>query len=117
VNFWVWVYRITWILIAMVGLICVICLFIPMYSRYRGFEQKKVELLEQKRLEELRLSRLRRQQEQFASDPAFVERTAREAGMVKSNEAVLKLVEGLPEPAVERPAARPPQRGTRRSSR
>jgi len=114
VNFWVWVYRITWILIAVVGLICVICLFVPMYSRYRGFEQKKVELLEQKRLEELKLSRLRRQQEQFASDPAFVERTAREAGMVKSNEAVMKIVEGLPEPAVDAPVAKPPKRSSPR---
>jgi hypothetical protein len=77
----------------------VVFIFVPKSAKYRDLQLQKARLQEQQDLEELKLGRLQRQQEQFATDPAAVERTAREAGMVKSNETVCRFTEGIPETA------------------
>ena len=102
-NIWVAVYRITWILIAVVCLVAAVCLFLPKYSKYRGLQRQKAEAVEQKRLEEIKIRRLQLQQARFASDPSFVERTARAEGMVKTNETVCKLTGALSDAPDEKP--------------
>ena len=42
-------------------------------------------------------------QEKFRSDPAFVERTAREMGMVKPNETIFKFTNGPTATETNRP--------------
>ena len=109
-NIWVAVYRITWILIAVVCLVAAVCLFLPKYSKYRDLQRQKAEAVEQRHLEEIKIRRLQLQQERFASDPSFVERTARSEGMVKSNETVCKLTGVLSDMPDEEPAQRSGQR-------
>ena len=109
-NLWVTVYRITWVFFAAAIIVAVVCLFIPKYAQYRELQRQRTEKQEEKQLEAIRLRRLQVNQERFASDPAFVERTARAVGMVKSNETVCKVGQDMPPP----PAPPPKPRSGRR---
>ena len=92
-NVWVIIYRVTWVLIAVVLLGVVVVLFIPKYAKYKDMQKEQALRQEEKQLLELKAERLQLKQERFATDPAFVERTARGEGMVKSNETVCKLTD------------------------
>ena len=74
----------------LVAAIAAACLLLPRCRRlnemYRVKEQREQENLE---LAD-KTSELQSNQERFARDPAFVERTARDAGLVKPGETVFK---------------------------
>jgi len=90
-NPWVAIYRFGWIALVALGLIGLLCLFMPKYSTLRAMRQQKIEREEETRRLEARIAQLRNDQEKFLADPAFVERTAREAlRMVKPNEVIFK---------------------------
>ena len=108
-SLWEAVQRILLILIAVACIIGMICKFVPKYSKYRALQQQKAALEEQRRLAERRIRRFQTQQAQMASDPAFVERTARDLGMVKSNETVCKMTEDVPE-LIDAHTSPPPRR-------
>ena len=94
-NVWVAVYKITWLLIvAVVCLVIAVIFCVPRYAKYKDMLRCRAEMQEQKQLIELRRNRLQENQQKFSTDPAFVERTARSAGMVKSNETVGRLADG-----------------------
>lgn len=92
-NIWVIVYRITWVLIALVLLGVVVVLFIPKYAKYKDMQRQQAVRQEEKQLLELKASRLQLKQERFTTEPGFVERTARGEGMVKSNETICKMTD------------------------
>jgi cell division protein FtsB len=89
-NPWVAIYRFGWIALVILGLIGLICVFLPKYSTLRAMRTQKIEKEEETRRLEARIAELRSHQEKFLTDPAFVERTAREMGMVKPNETIFK---------------------------
>lgn len=82
------VYRIAWgvlIVLAVVGLVCV---FAPQCHRLRALQHKKEELQTENRAYAGQISDLRKKEERFLSDPAFVRRTAHESGRAAAGEVV-----------------------------
>jgi len=65
-----------------------ICLFLPKCQGIRELQRKKAGLQEETRDLDQATKDLRLKRERFKSDPAFVERVAREAGMVRMDEIV-----------------------------
>jgi hypothetical protein len=78
-------------LIIVVLLIGLICVFLPQYAKYREMQQKELHLKREMVAQEAALKQYQQLQAKFPSDPRFVERMAREAGMVRTNEAVCRL--------------------------
>lgn len=75
------------IILIIIGLICI---FLPKCNQLRELQDKKGVIAEDNRAIEIETNELRTKQEKFNSNPAVVERTAREIGMVKPDEIVFK---------------------------
>jgi cell division protein FtsB len=90
-DYWRIIYRCAWVLLIIVVPIGIGCMFVPRCSSLRHLHQKRAELAEENSRIEDATRELRARQERFLSDPLFVERVAREAGMVKSNEIVFRI--------------------------
>lgn len=90
-------------------LVAIICAFRPRGVQVRELQNRRAQIEETNRQTEAQIRELRIKQQQFLTDPTFVERTAREeSGMVKSNETVFRL--GMdPTP----PSPRTPRRSPR----
>lgn len=92
-------YNMAWAIIVILCLIGTAIVVAPQLSRQgRLHEQKHAREQESRQLDE-DIADLRTRQSRFHSDRDFVERTAREMGMVRPDEVVLK------PPASNRPAA------------
>ncbi|MDD5523332.1 MAG: septum formation initiator family protein [Kiritimatiellae bacterium] len=89
-NYWVTIYRMAFGTVIVLLTIAVICAFVPKVQRYNESYKKRAEHQEENSRLAEELKKLRDKQERFNSDPSFVERTAREIGMVKPNEIVFK---------------------------
>lgn len=89
-NYWVTIYRLAWGFLVVLFVIVLICIFLPKCHIFREMQRKKIEDQEGIRKKEYQIKELRMKQERFSSDPAFVERTARKTGMVRSDETVFK---------------------------
>lgn len=70
--------------------VTLICVFLPKCHSLRELQRKKAVLQKENRETEAQIRELKLKQERFSSDPSFVERTARETGMVKPDESVVK---------------------------
>jgi len=90
-NFWVLVYRFAWALFIVLVLFGIICVFLPKSHTLRYYQKRRLELEEENRQLAGRVADLVERQSRFRADPAFVERTARDAGMIKSNEVTFVL--------------------------
>jgi len=85
--------KLAWLLVAGLVVIGLACVFVPPARHLRELQRKKAELqTENVRIQEL-INELRLKQTRFRTDPAFVERTAREAGRVKTNEVIFKFTD------------------------
>ncbi|MEI6972500.1 MAG: cell division protein FtsL [bacterium] len=93
-NLWVVIYKITWVLIAVVLVCIAIGWGIPKYNKYRSMQAQQTAKLEEKQLLEEKIRRLQLNQARFSTESAFVERTARNEGMIKSNETLCKMTDG-----------------------
>lgn len=89
-NWWVTIYKLAWGFLVVLFVIVLICIFLPKYHSQRELQRKRAEIEQENRDIEARTKELRIKQEQFRTDPAFVERTARETGMVRPDETVFK---------------------------
>lgn len=97
-NFWVLIYRIAWIAVAILVVVGVIFMFLPQIEQQRELQRKEAQLQEEVRLEEELLQHLKRQQERLRSDPRFIEKIAREEfGLAKPGETVFKFVDEEPQ--------------------
>jgi cell division protein FtsB len=65
-------------------------MFTPKVRAVSEHQRKKAALIAENRALEDAVRDRRTKRERFASDPEFVERTAHEAGLVKSDEVVFK---------------------------
>jgi len=104
---WIKIQRITWLFIAVVVSIAVVCIFVPLYSKFRTMQDKRQDLRDGIAANDAKLRFYQLQQQKFPTDKAFVEQVARRAGMVKTNEALCKMVTNdmpvsLPSPAPAR---------------
>lgn len=73
--------------LVIIGLVCV---FLPKCHGLRELQRKKAVLQEENRDIDQATKDLRVKRERFKSDPAFVERVARETGMVRTDEVVFQ---------------------------
>jgi cell division protein FtsB len=89
-NQWVVIYRLAWGVLLVLFVIGLICVFLPRYEHFRALQRRKAELVDNNRTTRAAAQQLKENQVKFQTDPAFVERTAREAGMVKPGEKVFK---------------------------
>jgi len=90
INYWVVVYRLAWGLLVVLFGVGLVCAFLPKCHRVRELQRRKAVLQQENRRIETVTRDLAMKQERFRTDPAFVERTAREEGMAKPHETVFR---------------------------
>ncbi|MBM4143717.1 MAG: septum formation initiator family protein [Lentisphaerae bacterium] len=91
-NYWVALYRFALGVLAVLALVGVVFLFLPKCSRLRALQREHMAAQEHNAALEAEIRDLQTRRERFDSEPAFVERTAREAGMLKPDETVYKFL-------------------------
>lgn len=89
-NIWKIIYRFSWFLLVILAFIGLIFIFTPKLNRYSRLQKTRDTLADQNSAKTAEIKALKIKQERFTSEPAFVERTAREAGMVASDEIIYK---------------------------
>ncbi len=89
-NGWATVYRSAWVVLFILFTIGLICIFLPRCHHLRQLQQRKAELQAENRETEAMTRALQAKQKRFSTDPAYVERVARETGMVKPDEVVFQ---------------------------
>ena len=99
---WVIVYRLGGILLAVLCVVALTFVFLPKCRTYQELQAKKAALVDENATLEAAVKKSQTLQNQFQSDPAFVERVAREQGMAKPGETVFKVTRV---PTVIAPAA------------
>jgi len=96
--------RFVWLMLIVCISIGLFVVFLPQTNKVRVMQRKKAELEAENRRIEAETGELRDHQRRFETDPLFVERTAREQGMIKPGEVVFHLTgsargeAGLPPP-------------------
>lgn len=93
---WTTLYKVASAIIVGAVIVAMVCIFIPKIQKHHELQDRKTAATEgqQKLKEEIR--DLRVKQDRFASDPVFVERTARENNYVKPDEVVFKFTNDPP---------------------
>jgi cell division protein FtsB len=92
-NPWPAIYRVA--CIACLVLLCVggVCAFLPKCNQLRELQRRKAQVAEENRHTAALARELREKEERFHTDPAFVERVAKETGMIKPEEVVFKFTD------------------------
>ena len=89
-NLWVLIYRFAWMIVIASCVVAVICVFLPKTHNSQSLQKRK-DLLEQGNAQmESRVRQFKQNQKRFRSDPAFVERVAREQGMAMPGETIFR---------------------------
>jgi cell division protein FtsB len=78
----------SWIVLTVLILTGMVFIFGPKFSTLRKMQEDKNELKKENQRLETEITNLRTKQERFTSDPRFVERTAKEMNMIRTNEIV-----------------------------
>lgn len=89
-NFWVLVYRFAWMIVIASCVVAIVCVFLPKTHNYQTLQQRKEGLEQGNAQMESRVHQLQKKQKRFQSDPAFVERVAREQGMAMPGETIFR---------------------------
>ena len=97
-NFWVLLYRFAWLVVIASCVVAVVCVFLPKTHNYQTLQKQKDGLEQGNALMESRVRQLEQSQKRFHSDPAFVERVAREQGMAMPGETVFRFPATNPPP-------------------
>lgn len=113
-DYWRVIYKLAWVLLVIVIPVGIASIFAPRCNNLHTLQKQKEQLAESNRQIDERTRELQTRQERFIADPRFVERVAREAGMVRSNElvfrvspdnpATVELVTSVTPPATNRPS-------------
>jgi len=90
-KLWLTLYRIATVAFIALVVIAIISAFLPKIRQNQERQRKIAELQEENRRKEESVKGLRRQQEQLATDPKYVEKLAREElGKAKAGEIVYR---------------------------
>ncbi len=92
-NFWRTIYRISWALFAVLAISGLLYIFVPQCRSISRLQKQKKVLAKKNENTEREISALKTKRDRFTSDPAFVERTAREMGMIKPGEIMYRFKE------------------------
>ena len=93
-SYWIAIYRFAWALLLVLCVVGLVFLFLPQCRRLEDLKRRRAALRREVVDTRAEIRELTLNQERFATNPAFVERTARESGesgMVKPNEIVFRL--------------------------
>lgn len=80
------------------ALVGIVLLFAPMVNNYRSLRREEAEWVERVRQKDEDLKSLKQKQEQFKTDPRFVEVIAHDLGLAKTNEVLIKIESADPAP-------------------
>ena len=89
-NFWVMVYRFAWMVVIAFCVMALVCFFLPKTHNYQTLQKRKAVLEQGNALIESKVRQLQQNQKRFQTDPAFVERVAREHGMAMPGETIFR---------------------------
>lgn len=90
-RFWLILYRVATAVFVAVVIIAVISAFLPKIRQNRERQRQITAIEEENRRKEDAIKKLRKQQDQLATDPKYVEKLAREElGKAKSGETVYR---------------------------
>ena len=89
-KYWNLIGRIAAIVIAVLGLLAVVSFFLPKLREIRQQQRTKAAFEEENNRLKSSVRQLETKRKRFNYDKVFVERTAREIGMVKEDETVYK---------------------------
>lgn len=93
-NIWSFIYRASWVILAILALIALGYAVYPRVLSYRELERREAQLAEELRIEEDMLRALKERQDRLQNDPGFVEKIAREEiGLARPGETVFKFVD------------------------
>ncbi len=92
-NKWVVLYRLSWILFGVLFVVIVITTYAPQFRNQSEMQKKKVALKEEIRKLRADTEELLSKQERFKTNPEFVEQTAKETGMARPDDTVIKFNE------------------------
>lgn len=93
-NVWLAIYRAAAIIFAVLVIVAIISLFLPKIRQNRELQRKLATLEQENRAREDGVQQLQEQQNQFLSDPRYVERIAREElGKAKAGETIFRFSE------------------------
>ncbi|MDA0578377.1 MAG: septum formation initiator family protein [Verrucomicrobia bacterium] len=95
-NYWAIIYRFAIVVLVVLLAVGVSLMLLPPTREIGQFHKRQVSLTQENEQLEAQIRELVEKQARFRTDPAFVQRTAREAGMVKSNEVIYRLEDSPP---------------------
>jgi cell division protein FtsB len=90
-NYWSMIYRFAMALLIVLLVVGVVFMFMPRWHAIREYGRRQVDLRSEIERLDAQTRDIADKQARFRTEPAFIERTAREAGMIKTNEIVYKL--------------------------
>lgn len=90
-SIWETIYRFCWLILAVLVLAIVVRLFYPRLRQYQSSQEEKRRLEEDVRVHGEMLNSLRIKQERFHNDPDFLARIAREMGMARPDEMLIRI--------------------------
>ena len=95
-NRWIVVYRSAWGALITIGIIGAIFICLPQVRKMQAMQRTKTQY--QQANQELTdgIETFKEKQERFSTDPKYVERTARDIGMVKPNETIFTFTNSSP---------------------
>jgi cell division protein FtsB len=98
--------RYRWLYVAggLLVMVALVYLFMPKVKAIREHQRRKAALMAENQALEESIRDRRNKRERFSTDPEFVERTAHEAGLIRSDEVVFKFTNGQGRPVVETPS-------------
>ena len=89
-NIWVMIYRVCWVLLAVLSIVGLTCVFVPKVKELWAHQEHRDAIKAENRQMIHEIEELKANQERFQNDPAYVEHIARLQGMVKGGEVVYK---------------------------
>ena len=90
-NIWLIIYRVSCVVLIAILIIGIINIFLPKIHQNTAKQNKIMVMEEENRATEDMIKQLRKKQEQFVSDPKYVERIAREKlGKAKQGETIFR---------------------------
>ena len=87
-SFWRLIYRFSWTLLGILLTIGLVCMFVPKLRRHAHLRETRDGLKRKNDALRDEIRTLCEKQERFTTEPPYIERTAREMGMIREGEAV-----------------------------
>lgn len=89
-NHWVRIYRLALLVLVIVATAVAVLVFMPRFNRLDRMRKTRDGMELECRATEAAIAEIQEKQKKFASEPDFVEYTARKQGLVRPDETVFK---------------------------